>query len=38
MALVLIDRTCRRLSCRVIVGMVLQSVSNENNLHNSAMK
>lgn len=38
MALLPFDLTCHRLSYRVIVGMVLQSVSNENNLHNSAMK
>ena len=38
MTLLPFDRTCHRLPYRVIVGMVLQSVSNENNLHNSAMK
>ena len=38
MALLPFDLTCRRLSYRVIVGMVLQSVSNKNYLYHSAMK
>ena len=38
MALLPFDRTCHRLSYRVIVGMVLQSVSNKNYLYHSAMK
>ncbi len=33
MALLPFDRTCHRLSYRVIAGMVLQSVSNKNYLH-----